>query len=73
MPYEKVQLLSSLYNATRIHDELNEVKLMLRQADEIRSKPELAVLLSKLSEAFRIIDSELAQYDLFVNMLQVEP
>lgn len=69
LAYEKVQLLSSLYSASRIHDELLEVKSLLRQAGQIKTKTDLAQLLSKLADAFRIIEEELAQYDMFVNML----
>jgi hypothetical protein len=69
MSYEKVLSLSSLYNPTRLLDELTEIRSLLRNADEIRTKVELEKLLIQLQDAYRIIEEELAQYDAFAGML----
>ena len=70
MSYEKVLLLSSLYNPTRMLDELSEIRSLLRNADEITSKTGLEHLLDELEDAYRIIESELEQYDAFAAMLR---
>lgn len=69
MSYEKVLSLSSLYNPARLMDEVAEVRNLLRNADEIRSKQELEKLLSELEDAYHIIEAELAQFDAFAGML----
>lgn len=69
MSYEKVLSLSSLYNPTRLLDELAEIRSLLRNADDIRTKSGLEKLLGELEDAYRIIDAELEQYDAFAAML----
>jgi hypothetical protein len=69
MSYEKVLSLSSLYNPARLHDELEEIRRLLRNADEIRTKTELEKLLVELQDAYRIIEAELVQFDAFAGML----
>jgi hypothetical protein len=69
MSYEKVLSLSSIYNPTRILDEMEEVRALLRNADEIESKANLEQLLSELEDAYRIIGAELDQFDAFAAML----
>jgi hypothetical protein len=68
--YERVQLLSSLYNSTRVNDELAEIKLLLRKAGYIQTKKELLNLMAELQEAYSVIEVELKQYDMFANMLE---
>src|SRR6185369_4384021 len=58
MSYEKVQLLSAVYNPPRIIDELAEVRSLLRNADEIGSKADLEKLLEELRDAYAIIGVE---------------
>jgi hypothetical protein len=69
MSYEKVLSLSSLYNPIRLMDELAEVRALLRNADDIRTKADLEKLLSELEDAYHIIETELNQYDAFAAML----
>jgi hypothetical protein len=69
MSYEKVLSLSSLYNPTRLLDEMSEVRALLRNADDIKSKAGLERLLDELEDAYRIIQAELDQYDAFAAML----
>jgi hypothetical protein len=70
MSYEKVLTLSSLYNAPRITDELNQVKNLIRSADQVKKREQLKKLLTDLKTSFAIINRELVQYDLFVSMLE---
>ena len=69
MKYEKVLALSSIYNAARINDELAEIKALIHLSDRVQSKSDLMALLTDLRKAFNLIEVELAQYDVFVNML----
>ncbi len=68
--YEKVLAISYLYNTERILEELQEIRLLLRRSDEINSKIELEKLLSELKASHMIIQIELANYDMFENMVQ---
>lgn len=68
--YEKVLSISSLYNTPRITDELLAIKTLLRNADEITTKSRLKILLKELRESHLLIQSELADYDAFVNIIQ---
>jgi hypothetical protein len=69
MDYEKVLTLSSLYNAPRITDELLQIKTLVRSADQIKNKSQLAMLLEDLKKSHILIFKELEQYDLFVSMV----
>lgn len=69
MSYEKVLSLSSLYNPIRVMDEVAEVRALLRNADDIKTKADLEKLLGELEDAYHIIEAELGQYDAFATML----
>ncbi len=66
--YEKVLSISYLYNIPRITDELQEIKMLIKKSDEVASKSTLKKLLSELKESHFLIESELANYDIFVNI-----
>lgn len=70
LEYEKVLAISYLYNAERILEELQEIRLLLRRSDGINSKIGLEKLLSELKGSHIIIQTELDDYDTFVNMVQ---
>lgn len=70
LEYEKVLAISYLYSTERIVEELQEIRFLLRKSDEINSKIGLEKLLSELKESHMIIQSELANYDTFANMVQ---
>jgi hypothetical protein len=69
MSYEKVLSLSSLYNPTRLMDELAEIRTLLRNADDVRNKTDLENLLGELKNSYHIIDQDLNQFDAFAAML----
>ena len=69
MEYEKVQSLSYLYNPSHILEELNEIKNLWRNSDNVSNKAELSMLLIKMEKAHRSIESSLQAYDQFVNIL----
>ncbi len=69
LEYEKVLTISYLYNIDRILEELREIRILLRKSDEINSKAGLRTLLSELKESYAIIQIELANYDIFANMI----
>ena len=67
--YEKVLTISYVYNASRITEELAEIKMLLRQADEINTKPGLEKLVAGLKKSLILIQSELTDYDTFVRII----
>lgn len=70
MSYEKVLLLSALYNPVQINEELSEIRRLLRASDNVKVKSDLRFLLSELAESYHLVQTELEQYDLFVHMLE---
>jgi len=69
--YEKVLSISSLYNSPRIMEELSEIKSLLRNADEIKTKDALVSLLKELRASHLLIQSELTNYyDVFVSIIE---
>lgn len=68
--YEKVLTISYLYNIPRITDELQEIRMLVRRSDEITSKSGFEKLLIELKESHHLIQAELANYDIFVNIIQ---
>jgi hypothetical protein len=71
MGYEKVLMLSSVYNYSSILEELSLIRNMTKQADDISNKMELQQYLNEVNESLSIVHRELDQYDLFVNMLKM--
>lgn len=71
MPYEKVVSLSFVYNNSRINDELNQIKSLLKNADRIINKREVIQLLEEMERSHKALEAELVQFDQFVNMLEV--
>ncbi len=69
MNYEKVLSLSSLYNPPRILEELNEIKMLWRNADDVADKAQLSGLLRELEKAHRSIEIEFQTFDQFVNIV----
>lgn len=70
MPYEKVVSLSFVYNDSRIIDELIQIRALLRKSDGIANKSELIILLEEVERSHKVLETELTEYDLFVNMLE---
>jgi hypothetical protein len=68
--YEKVLAISYLYNIPRITDELQEIRILLRKADEISTRSNLKELLKKLRVSHLLIQSELVNYDVFVSIIE---
>lgn len=68
--YEKVLAISLLYNTPRITDELLEIRSLLRKSDEIVTKSDLIRLVHELRESHMLIQSELANYDVFVSIIE---
>lgn len=68
--YEKVLAISYLYNIPRITDELHEIRILLRKADEISTRSNLKELLKELRESHLLIQSELINYDVFVSIIE---
>ena len=68
--YEKVLTISYLYNIPRITDELQEIRTLIRRSDEITSRSGFEKLLIELKESHHLIEAELANYDIFVNIIQ---
>jgi hypothetical protein len=68
--YEKVLSISYLYNIPRITDELQAIRALLRKSDEITTKSSLKILLKELRESHLLIQSEMANYDVFVNIIE---
>ena len=69
MEYEKVQSLSYLYNPSHILEELDEIRNLWRNSDNVSNKAELSMLLTKMEKSHRSIESSLEAYDQFVNIL----
>ncbi len=67
--YEKVLTISSLYNTSILTDELLEIRILLRQSDEITTKARLKDLLMELRESHLLVQSELIDYDVFTNII----
>ena len=67
--YEKVLTISYVYNASRITEELAEIKMLLRQANEINTKAGLEKLVARLKKSIILIQSELTDYDTFVRII----
>jgi L-lysine 2,3-aminomutase len=70
LEYEKVLAISYLYNTPVIADELEEIRMLLRKADEVTDKAGFEKLVSELRESYHIIQNELANFDTFVSMVQ---
>lgn len=70
--YEKVLTISYLYNIPRITEELQEIRMLIRKSDEIISKSDFEKLLIELKESHNLIDAELVNYDIFVNIIEME-
>lgn len=70
MGYEKVLVLSTIYNNKSIVDELDTIQQLRKKSDEITSKAQLQNFLAELEESLRVIERELIAYDQFVNMLE---
>lgn len=68
--YEKVLTIASLYNTPLITDELFEIRTLLRRSDEITTRTRLKKLLMELKESHLLIQSELMDYDVFVNIIE---
>jgi hypothetical protein len=68
--YEKVLAISLLYNTPRITDEWHEIRTLLRNSDEITAKSDLIKLVKELKESHLLIQSELANYDVFVSIIE---
>jgi len=71
MGYEKVLVLSSIYNYSSILEELSLIRNMTKQADDISNKTDLENYLIEVNESLNIVQRELDQYDLFVNMMKM--
>jgi hypothetical protein len=71
MEYEKVLLLSSVYNYTAIVDEQELIRALVRKADDISTQKQLLYFLSEVEETYRVIERELSSYDQFINMINV--
>ncbi len=69
MNYEKVLSLSSLYNPPRLLDELNEIRNLWRNSDNVLNKGQLLILLKEMEKAHRSIKHELETFGQFVNIL----
>jgi hypothetical protein len=67
--YDKVLAVSMLYNNAVITDELEEIRLLLRNADEVADKTGFDRLVTELRESYQIIETELANFDVFVGMV----
>lgn len=70
MPYEKVVSLSFVYNAAKINDELIQIRNQLRNSDRVTTKADLFILLNELERSHKILESELTEFDQFVNMIE---
>lgn len=70
MPYEKVVSLSFVYNAAKINDELIQIRNQLRNSDRVKTKADLLIVLNELERSHKILESELAEFDQFVNMIE---
>lgn len=70
MPYEKVVSLSFVYNAAKINDELIQIRNQLRNSDRVTTKAGLQILLNELERSHKILESELVEFDQFVNMIE---
>jgi hypothetical protein len=68
--YEKVLAVSLLYNTPRITEELQTIRILLRKADEITNRAALRKLVDELRESHLLIQSELANYDVFVSIVE---
>ncbi len=70
--YEKVLTISYLYNIPRVTEELQEIRMLIRKSDEIISKSDFEKLLIELKESHNLIKVELVNYDIFVNIIEME-
>jgi len=70
MGYEKVLLLSSIYNYTNILDELTVIRQLVKKSSEITTKTEFMNFLLEMEESLIVIERELTEYDQFVNMVK---
>ncbi len=70
MPYEKVISLSFVYNDSKIIDELIQIRTLLRKSDRIVTKSELILLLEEAERSHNVLETELIEFDQFVNMLE---
>ncbi len=68
--YDKVLTISYLYNNTKITDELKELSLLLRRADETKTKSGLIKLISELNEGYKVIELEMSSFDTFASILE---
>lgn len=68
--YEKVLTISYLYNIPGITDELQEIRRLLRSADESTSKSNLRKLIAELKESHNVIQLELENFDGFSAIVQ---
>jgi hypothetical protein len=68
--YEKVLAISYLYNIPGITDELQEIRRLLRSADESTSKSTLSKLIIELKESHNVIQLELENFDGFSDIVQ---
>lgn len=68
--YDKVLTISYVYNAPKITEELKDLSLLLRQADEATNKSSLRKLLIELKQGYNVIELELANYDIFASMVE---
>jgi hypothetical protein len=70
MAYEKVVSLSFVYNDSKIIDELIQIRTLLRKSDRIATKSELILLLEEADRSHNVLNTELIEFDQFVNMLE---
>lgn len=70
LEYDRVLTISYLYNTPKITEELRELSLLLRQADETTNKTGLRKLIIELKEGYNVIEQELANYDIFAAMIE---
>lgn len=70
MSLEKVDLLSLIYNNSKLKEELADLRHILKRSDDVKNKAEFRNILTELQRSNGVINRELAIFERYVSMLE---
>lgn len=70
MSLEKVDLLSLIYNNSKLKEELTDLRHTLKRTDDIKTKDEFIELLTDLQNSHHVIQRELLTFQSYVSILE---
>ena len=70
MSLEKVDLLSLIYNNSKLKEELADLRQTLKKSDDVKSKADFIDILTELQKSNAVVKRELMTFEMYVSMLE---